>query len=164
MGSSFHFPYLSSDSSLGDLGRPSLNINGFTFQDISGVINSRQLSLFNRQYSILEARFRLSSQDECHPQPVQGRDRRPLDQESQRGGREEPYWNDRVQFEGGERLTFALEREDNRYKRELDGKSEPVDQGTVQHLIAISGNLVAAEEALRELFIRVEGLQARGGQ
>ena len=61
-------------------------------------------------------------------------------------------------------VTSALEREDNRYKRELDGKSKPVDQGTVQHLIAIYGNLVAAEEALRELFIRVEGLQARGGQ
>ena len=59
-------------------------------------------------------------------------------------------------------MTSALAREDNRFKRELDGKTKPVDQGTVQHLIAIYGNLVAAEEALRELFIRVEGLQARG--
>ena len=61
-------------------------------------------------------------------------------------------------------VTSALEREDNRYKRELEGKTKPVDQGTVQHLIAIYGNLAAAEEALRELFIRVEGLQARSGQ
>ena len=61
-------------------------------------------------------------------------------------------------------VTSALEREDNRYKRELDGKNKPVDQGAVQHLIAIYGNLVAAEEALRELFRRVEGLQARSGQ
>jgi hypothetical protein len=60
-------------------------------------------------------------------------------------------------------VTSALEREDNRYKRELDGKNKPVDQGTVQHLIAIYGNLVAAEEALRELFVRVESLQERSG-
>jgi hypothetical protein len=64
-------------------------------------------------------------------------------------------------------VTSALAREDNRYKRELTGKHKPVDQGTVQHLIAIYGNLVAAEEALKELFLRVEGLQeqaARSGQ
>ena len=61
-------------------------------------------------------------------------------------------------------VTSALEREDNRYKRELEGKSKPAEKGTVQHLIASYGNLVAAEEALRELFIRVEGLQARSGQ
>jgi len=61
-------------------------------------------------------------------------------------------------------VTSALEREDNRYKRELDGKNKPVDQGTVQHLIAIYGNLVAAEEALRELFARVEGLQKKSEQ
>ena len=63
-----------------------------------------------------------------------------------------------------ELVTSALEREDNRYKRELEGKNKPVDQGTVQHLIAIYGNLVAAEEALKELFIRVESLQSRSGQ
>jgi len=61
-------------------------------------------------------------------------------------------------------VTSALEREDNRYKRELEGKDKPIDQAMVQHLIAIYGNLVAAEEALRELFIRVESLQThRGG-
>ena len=61
-------------------------------------------------------------------------------------------------------VTSALEREDDRYKRELDGKNKPVDEGTVQHLISTYGNLVAAEEALRELSIRVEGLQAPSGQ
>ena len=60
-----------------------------------------------------------------------------------------------------ELVASALVRADQRYNRELDGKHKPVDQETVQHLIAIYGNLVAAEEALRELFIRVEGLQAR---
>jgi hypothetical protein len=61
-------------------------------------------------------------------------------------------------------VTSALEREDNRYKRELEGKNKPVDQETLQNLIASYGNLVAAEEALRELFVRVEGLLERSGQ
>ena len=60
-----------------------------------------------------------------------------------------------------ELVICALEREDNRYKRELERKNKPVDQGTVQHLIAIYGNLVAAEEGLKELFLRVESLQPR---
>ena len=59
-------------------------------------------------------------------------------------------------------VTSALEREDNRFKREREGKNKPVDQRTVQYLISIYGNLVAAEEALKELFIRVKDLQARG--
>ena len=59
-------------------------------------------------------------------------------------------------------VTSALEREDNRYERELEGKGKPVDKRTVQYLISIYGNLVAAEEALKELFIRVKDLQARG--
>ena len=61
-------------------------------------------------------------------------------------------------------VTSALEREDQRFKRELEGKTKPVDLDAMNHLIAIYGNLVAAEEALRELFIRVESLQPRGGQ
>jgi len=60
-------------------------------------------------------------------------------------------------------VTSALEREDNRYKRELEGINKPVDQETVRHLTASYGNLVAAEEALRELFARVEPLQERSG-
>ena len=59
-------------------------------------------------------------------------------------------------------MTSALEREDNRYKQELERQNKPVDQGTMEHLIASYGNLVAAEEALRELSIRVE--QVRSGQ
>jgi hypothetical protein len=60
-------------------------------------------------------------------------------------------------------VTSALERENNRYKRELEGKNKLVDQETVKHLIASYGNLVAAEEALRELLVRVKDLQERGG-
>ena len=61
-------------------------------------------------------------------------------------------------------VTSALEREDDRYKRELEGKTKPLDPDTVNRLIAIHGNLMAAEEALKELFIHVEGLRAQSGR
>ena len=61
-------------------------------------------------------------------------------------------------------MASTLEREDSRYERELEGMTMPVAQGAVQHaMAAVYGNLVAAEEALKALFIRVEGLQARSG-
>jgi hypothetical protein len=63
-----------------------------------------------------------------------------------------------------ELVTSALKREDNRYERELEGKTKPMDASTVQHLISMYGNLVAAEEALNELFIRVKELQTRSGE
>lgn len=50
-------------------------------------------------------------------------------------------------------VVSALEREDSRYKRELEGKSKPVDAGRLQHLAATYGNFVAAEEALRQLTV-----------
>ena len=107
----------------------------------------------------------LSSQDGCHPRPIQGRDCGPLDQKSPRGREKSLTGTIEVSSKVGKDLvTSALEREDKRYKRELEGKDKPMDQEVVQHLIAIYGNLVAAEEALRELFTRVEGLQTRRGQ
>ena len=63
-----------------------------------------------------------------------------------------------------ELVTSALKREDNRYERELEGKSKAMDVGTLQHLIAMYGNLVAAEEALKELFVRVKDLQKGSGE
>ena len=61
-------------------------------------------------------------------------------------------------------VTSALEREDNRFKRELEEKTKPMDLDAVNHLIAMYGNLVAAQEALKELFIRVKSLQPQSGQ
>ena len=61
-------------------------------------------------------------------------------------------------------VTSALKREDNRYKRELEGKTQPMDVETVRHLIAMYGNLVAAEEALKELSDRVKDLRTRSGE
>ena len=53
-------------------------------------------------------------------------------------------------------VTSTLEREGQRYNRELDGKNKPMDQGAVQHLITVYGNLVAAEAALTELVVHIK--------
>ena len=61
-----------------------------------------------------------------------------------------------------ELVASALTREDKRYNRELDGKNKPMDQGAVQHLITVYGNLVAAEAALTELVVHIKE-KARDG-
>ena len=61
-----------------------------------------------------------------------------------------------------ELVTSALTREDKRYNRELDGKNKPMDQGAVQHLITVYGNLVAAEAALTALVVHIKE-KARSG-
>ena len=53
-------------------------------------------------------------------------------------------------------VTTTLAREDKRYERELKAKNRPMDQGAVQHLITLYGNLVAAEAALGELFVHIK--------
>ena len=60
-----------------------------------------------------------------------------------------------------ELVTSALTREDKRYNRELYGKGKPMDQGAVQHLITIYGNIVAAEAALAELFVHIKDMALR---
>ena len=52
-------------------------------------------------------------------------------------------------------VTSTLAREDQRYKRELDGKNKPMDPGAMQHLIIDYGNLVAAEAALAALVVHI---------
>lgn len=54
-------------------------------------------------------------------------------------------------------INSALERAESRYKQEIEGKNKPLLQKTVRQLIAMYGHLVAAEEALREMFIRIDG-------
>jgi hypothetical protein len=54
-------------------------------------------------------------------------------------------------------VTSAITRVNRRHNRELDRMGMPImDQGAVQHLITIYGNLVAAEGALAELFIHIK--------
>ena len=55
-----------------------------------------------------------------------------------------------------ELVTSTLMREDKRYDRELDGKKVRIDQGAVQHLITVYGNLVAAEAALTALVVHIK--------
>jgi len=55
-----------------------------------------------------------------------------------------------------ELVTSALTREEKRYNRELDAKNKPMDQGAVQHVITIYGNLVAAEAALAALVVHIK--------
>jgi len=55
-----------------------------------------------------------------------------------------------------ELVTSALTREDKRYNRELDAKNKLTDQGAMQHIITIYGNLVAAEAALTALVVHIK--------
>jgi len=57
---------------------------------------------------------------------------------------------------GRELVTSALTREEKRYNRELDAKNKPTDQGAMQHIITIYGNLVAAEAALTALVVHIK--------
>jgi len=149
--SAFRFPYLSSNSSLGDLAPPSLNIDGLAFPDISGVISSRQLWLRNRQYSIeidtLHDRFK---NEIINP------------------------WISKLREEGEkavlgatvtsltaakELITSALLEREDRCKRDLDDKEKLVGEERVEHGTAVYSNLMAAEGALKELLVRAEALQ-----
>jgi hypothetical protein len=55
-----------------------------------------------------------------------------------------------------ELATSALDREDIRYKQELERINKPMDPGAVQRLITIYGNLMAAEAALGELVVHIK--------
>lgn len=57
-----------------------------------------------------------------------------------------------------EAVEGALRREEERYEREKESKSKPVPPGTIQHLVAVHGNLLAAEGALTQLGEKVREL------
>ena len=145
-----------SDPSLDDLEPTSLDIDELSFQEIRGMINTRQLTLFNRQFSIeidtLRDRFKNEIID-----PWIGK----LKEEGERTllGITE------TRFKAAKDLmTSALVEKEERCKRELDEKDDVVGEERVEHLTAICCNLLAAEEALEELFGRVEALQTRSVQ
>jgi hypothetical protein len=58
-------------------------------------------------------------------------------------------------------VTSALEREGNRYNRESEAKNRSVDQQAIERLTANYGNLVATEEALKALLLRIKDLDHR---
>ena len=53
-------------------------------------------------------------------------------------------------------LNSVLVRERARYQREIENKQQPLDEETVEHLVAAYVNLLAAEEALQELNGRID--------
>ena len=131
----------------------SLHIDGLVFQEILGVINSRQLSLLNRQYSIeldtLQHRFKAEIID-------------PWIRKLKEEGEKTLLGTTKASLKAAKDLTTSplLERED-RCKREMEEMEK--DKKVVQ-FTAVYGNLLAAEGALGELFARVETLQIRNGQ
>jgi hypothetical protein len=148
---SFPLLYLSSNSSLGDPGRPSLNIDGLVFQGIRGVIISRQLSLLKRQHSIdidtLRDRFKNEAIDPWI---------RKLKEEGERALLE----TIETRFKAAkEMITSALLEREDRCGRELDAKENFVGEEKVGHLTAIYSNLLATEEALGGVFAHIRALQ-----
>ena len=145
---SFHiYP---SDFSLDDLEPTSLDIDGLSFQEIRGMINTRQLTLFNRQFSIeidtLHDRFKNEIID-----PWIGK---------LKEGEKTLLGITETRFKAAKDLmTFALVEQEDWCKQELDEKDNVVGEERVEHLTAIYCNLLAAEGALEELFARVEALQ-----
>ena len=56
-------------------------------------------------------------------------------------------------------LTSAFLKREDQYKQELDKKENLIGEERVEHLTAVYCNLLAAEDALKELVIRVKALQ-----
>jgi len=115
------------------------------------VINSRQLSLLNRQYSIemdtLHDRFK----DEII---------NPLIRKLKAEGEKALLGATETSLLAAKGLiTSALLERKDRCKRELDDKENLVREERVPHLTAVYSNLVAAEGALKELLVRAEALQ-----
>ena len=140
-----------SDSSLDDLGPTSFNIDGLAFQEIRGIINTRQLTLFNRQFSIeidtLHDRFKNEIIDSWVRKLKEEGEKTLLGITETRSKAAKDL------------MTSALVEKEGRCKRELDEKDKVVGEERVEHLTAIYCNLLAAEGALGELFARVEALQ-----
>ena len=153
MVGSFHFPHLSSNSSLGDLGRPFLDIDGLALQDISGVINARQRSLFNRQYCI--------EMDTLHDR-FKGEIIEPWIRRLKEEGENTLFGITEMSFKAAKDwMIRALLGREGRYKQQLDNQDMLGDEGRVERLTAVYSNLLAAEEALGELLIRVKAPRPR---
>ena len=145
-----------SDPSLDDLEPTSLNIDGLGFQEIRGMINTRQLTFFNRQFSIeidtLHDRFKNEIID-------------PWIEKLKEEGEKTLLRISETRFKVAKGLmTSPLIEKEDRCKRELDEKEKGVGEERVEHLTAIYCNLLAAEGALEELLARVEALRKRSGQ
>ena len=114
------------------------------------MINSRPLSLFNRQYYIeidtLHDRFKGEIID-------------PWIRKLKEEGEKTLSGITETSFKAAKDWMFhALAEREYRCEQELEKKVMLVGEERVERLTAMYGNLLAAEEALGELFARVEAL------
>ena len=136
----------------------SLHIDGPASQEISGVINSRQWSLFNRQYSIeidtLHDRFKDKIVDPWIRE-LKEEGERTLLEVSQASIRAAKDW-----------MASALLEKEDRYKRELEAKRKEmhVGEAEVSRFTAVYTNLLSAEAASTELLVRISDCRAQSGQ
>ncbi len=127
-----------------------LHIDGLAFQDFRGV-TKRRLSLFNRQYSIeigtLHDRFKNETVDPWI-RKLKEEGEKTLLAFIQTSFRSAKDWMN----------PSLLERKD-RCKQELKKRHMLVGEERVEGLTSMYSNLLAAEEALAELCLRVKALQ-----
>ena len=115
------------------------------------MINSRQIALFNRQYSIemdtLQERFKDDIVD-------------PWIKKLKEEGEIALFGTIGTSFtDAKDWMTSALREKELRCKQELEKKEMLDGEEAVERLTAVYSNLIAAEGALGELFARVETLQ-----
>ena len=114
------------------------------------MINSLQLTLFNRQYSIeidtLHGRFMNEMID-------------PWIRKLKEEGEKALLGTTSTRFTAVKDLmTSALLEKVDRCKRELAEKEKPIGKERVEDLTTVYSNLLAAEAALKELVVRAEAL------
>ena len=135
----------------------SLHIDELAFQEISGVINSRQLSLFNRQYIIeidtLQDRFKDEIVD-------------PWIRNLKEEGEKTLLGTTEARLKVAKDLmTSALLERANRCKLKLEEMEKDVlaGQENVPWFTAVWSNLLAAEGALTEFSVCINGWRTPSG-
>ena len=122
--------------------------------DLRGVINSRQLSIFNRQYCI--------EIDTLHDR-IKGEIIDPWIRKLKEEGEKTLFGITETSFKATKDwMAYALPEREDRCKQVLEKKHMLDGEDKVEHLTAVYSNLLAAEEALGELLIHVKALQTRG--
>ena len=134
----------------------SLHIDGLAFHEIRGVINTRQLSLFNRQYSIRIDTLHDRLKDEIVDPWI-----RKLKEE----GENTLFGTTEAGLKAAKNLlTSALLEREDRCKRELEEKRKNDTEERVARLTAVYSNLLAAEAASTELLVRIKECRTQRGQ
>ena len=134
----------------------SLHIDGLAFNEMRGVINSRQLSFFNRQCSIeihtLHDRFK----DEIIDPWI-----RKLKEE----GEKTLFGTTKARLKVAKNLMTSalLEREDRCKRRLEEAEKDKLAGENIAWLRAVCSNLLAAEGALTELSVRISGWRTQSG-